>query len=664
MQWQESDHARAMGIANEQNLLAPFPSNAKFGATTAQFFKKGGKYFVEITEGPQTNTYTIAHTFGHYPLQQYLVEIERGKYQVLPFSWDSRPSSLGGQEWFHIYGDELLGESDRFHWLQPLQNWNGMCADCHSTGLQRGYNQEEDSFATIYDKINVACLACHSPDKQMSDEYSLRNPKLKTRDIKGEWIRKSHQKVAAWQGTERNNQFMDACFACHSLRTPLTDGFDNNEDFLDQFQPQLLIAPFYQADGQIRDEVYVYGSFLQSKMYQAGVNCLDCHEPHSGKVKLETNGLCLQCHAPEEYQTPAHLNHSPDSPGGQCVNCHMPETTYMKVDPRRDHSFVVPRPSLSEEFGTKNACTSCHEGQSNQWASENIRKWFGPQTVSAAEKAFLVIQKNPKANVSAYFQVANDEKVSPIKRATAIYLMGLRTIQLTENSLDSLISDDNMLIRYSAAFSAKQLPSESAFSKLLPLLHDQTRVVRITALETLIYLGLQPEKSGQQALVMEELLTAKSNAIWRGEGRVNFANLHVRMGDIHAGIEQLTSATNFDTYYEVAYLNLADLFRQMKNEKLVNEWLEKGIEKIPTSGFLHFSKGLHLVRDGKKQESLNLFKKATKLDSSNEQFWFAYILTHHELGQREKALSIISELKPQLQQAQQIQQLKRYLQQN
>lgn len=38
----------------------------------------------------------------------------------------------------------------------------------------------------------------------------------------------------------------------------------------------------------------------------------------------------------------------------------MPVTKYMAVDPRRDHSLRIPRPALSVELGTPNACTGCH----------------------------------------------------------------------------------------------------------------------------------------------------------------------------------------------------------------------------------------------------------------------------------------------------------------
>jgi hypothetical protein len=98
------------------------------------------------------------------------------------------------------------------------------------------------------------------------------------------WLRSIGEKTAHWQGDKRNNDFMDGYFACHKLRAPLTDGIQPKVAFLDQFTPQLLASPNYHVDGQIKEEVYVYGSFLQSKMF-AEVNCLDYHDKNTMKVK-------------------------------------------------------------------------------------------------------------------------------------------------------------------------------------------------------------------------------------------------------------------------------------------------------------------------------------------------------------------------------------------
>ena len=218
----------------------------------------------------------------------------------------------------------------------------------------------------------------------------------------GQWLRSFNDKTAHWQGEIRDNSFMDGCFACHSLRTPLTDGITPKKAFLDQFTPQLLTAPNYYVDGQIKAEVYVYGSYLQSKMFAAGVNCLDCHDKHTMKLKIEGNGLCLQCHGAEVYNTKAHHQHEESSKGAQCVNCHMPENRYMGVDDRRDHSFKIPRPDISLVYGTPNACTKCHTDKTAQWASDSLNKWHGqPKELNVNKRYFNGIECGEKYQLKA-----------------------------------------------------------------------------------------------------------------------------------------------------------------------------------------------------------------------------------------------------------------------
>ncbi|MHC5068318.1 MAG: ammonia-forming cytochrome c nitrite reductase subunit c552, partial [Planctomycetota bacterium] len=175
-----------------------------------------------------------------------------------------------------------------------------------------------------------------------------------------------------------NKLQVDSCARCHARRGQIhDDAYTFGDDFLDHHHPSLMISPLYHPDGQILDEDYVYGSFLQSAMYHAGVTCADCHDVHSTRTHVEGNALCARCHLPSTYDTPEHHFHPTDSTGASCADCHMPETVYMGVDWRRDHSMRVPRPDLSLRHGTPNACTTCHSDQDDAWASEHFRKWYG-----------------------------------------------------------------------------------------------------------------------------------------------------------------------------------------------------------------------------------------------------------------------------------------------
>jgi hypothetical protein len=261
-----------------------------------------------------------------------------------------------------------------------------MCAECHSTNLHKNYDVESDTYQTAWDALNVGCQACHGPGQAHVD-----------------WARSVADRPATWHRGRKDHYHLlvdfqagnaayqvDVCATCHSRRQRLRDRDQPGRPFLDNYRPMLLRQGLYHADGQQLDEVYEYGSFLQSKMYENGARCTDCHEAHTLKLKARDNEVCMQCHSGagnprfatlkhKSYDTPEHHFHKPGSPGALCINCHMPVKNYMQVQARPDHSLRVPRPDLSVRIGTPNACNGCHREKSAAFAAETVARWYGKE---------------------------------------------------------------------------------------------------------------------------------------------------------------------------------------------------------------------------------------------------------------------------------------------
>jgi tetratricopeptide (TPR) repeat protein len=670
--WQQSDHAKSMAIADEQSVLADFDNvDVEHYGQKARFFIKDNRYQVTISYDDKSDTYPIKYTFGHFPLQQYLVETEQGKLQVLPFAWDSRAKEDGGQRWYHNYSHEEIRPEDRLHWRQPLQNWNGMCADCHSDGLVREYDTDKNSFSSEFDNINVGCLSCHgdmsehvSTTKRTvgEDVTSIKNPT-------GQWLRSIGEKTAHWQGNKRDNNFMDGCFACHSLRAPLTDGIQPKVPFLDQFTPQLLASPNYHADGQIKEEVYLYGSFLQSKMYGAGVNCLDCHDKHTMKLKIEGNGLCLQCHGSEVYNVKEHHQHKDNSSGAQCVNCHMPESIYMGADDRRDHSFKIPRPDVSQVFGTPNACIKCHDDKSNQWASSNLEKWHGKSEPLNLHKEYLMALNSGQAlTLEQHLSIIADEKLDIISRATAIQLLNI-TIQwsnaekLPAKVLIPYLTHNEPLLRLSAATVAMHLPSTDKIKAISPLLNDQYKAIRVAAARSLATNDIAKKDQFLFDKAFKALMQANEVNSWRGEGVANQGVLAIEMNDLIQAEKFFKKAINIEPYFELGYINLADIYRAQQKPFLVASVLSKGIKNNPKSAALHYSYGLYFVRQKKLDKGLIHFEKSMILMPNNAQYAYTYVLGLDGAGQSKQAIAKLKTLIINYQDKNQLKELGLYLSQ-
>jgi predicted CXXCH cytochrome family protein len=391
--WRGSHHQLAMQEASDQSVLGTF-NNASFknGDVVSTFFRMGPKFIVR-TDGPDgvLHDYEIKFTFGVYPLQQYLIEMPGGRVQALGLAWDSRPSDRGGQRWFFLYPGQNIRSGDPLHWTGIDQNWNYMCADCHSTNVRKNYDARTRTFSTFYAEIDVSCEACHGPGSNHVGWARKQGDWISFDSSKGLLVALDERRGIGWSSAGPNRDVrrskprqsereIQMCARCHSRRGQIHEDYVHGQAVGDDYRVALLDYDLYFPDGQIKAEDYEYGSFVQSRMFNAGVTCSDCHEPHSLKLRAKGDEVCLQCHAAPKYASPEHHFHKLDSAGARCVNCHMPERTYMVVDPRRDHSLRIPRPDLSLKLGVPNACTNCHKGKSCSAAGRTRTRQPGSAT--------------------------------------------------------------------------------------------------------------------------------------------------------------------------------------------------------------------------------------------------------------------------------------------
>ncbi|HTV80643.1 MAG TPA: ammonia-forming cytochrome c nitrite reductase subunit c552, partial [Steroidobacteraceae bacterium] len=488
--WLQSDHRHAMEKATNQSVLGDF-SNISFDyfGTTSRFFRRDGKYYVQTDNAQgQLQTFEIAYTFGHYPLQQYLIAFPDGRLQALSISWDSRPAVQGGQRWFDLYPDQKITHEDALHWTGAFQNWNSRCASCHATHLVKNYSPLTDRYDTHWQEIAVGCEACHGPGSQhvawANGKDSLPNRGLVTH-LGRLWEPHGGQlPIPKLADTPLSGQ-LQVCAGCHSRRAELQQP-DVTQSFFDSYSISPLLDGRYFADGQMREEVYVTGSFLQSRMHANHVSCTNCHDPHTGKLRLSGNSLCLQCHRAQQFQTEAHFFHKPDSSGSQCVNCHMPQRTYMGVDVRRDHSIRVPDPIASVQYGVPNSCTQCHRDKSDKWAAEFITKRTGRTQPYYSQTALFSAARKAEASVApTLLEYAEDVSRPAILRATALLESGRFSSSEQLRVMDAALRSRDPIIRLGAISALGGIGPAERLKHLQPLVADPVKSVRLAVAQQL-----------------------------------------------------------------------------------------------------------------------------------------------------------------------------------
>ncbi|MCK6262758.1 tetratricopeptide repeat protein [Vibrio sp. ZSDE26] len=643
--WKGSHHDMAMKHATEDSVLADFDDHTfKHQGKPNRFFQKGDEFWVNI-QGPdgQFQDYKISYTFAFEPLQQYMVEFDDGRVQLIPFAWDSRTKDEGGQRWFHLYPETTV--TDEFYWTNTGQNWNFMCADCHSTNLKKNYDSESNTYNTTWSDINVGCEACHGPASEHIDLAKLNAANARSdkpfnaathygfsRDLSTavtEWIYQENQTTLQPKEMNRTNQ-IQTCAQCHSRRTQLNETGDHIKgSFFDRYRLSLITPELYYHDGQIYDEDYVYGSFLQSKMAEKGVTCTNCHDPHSAKLKIDEKAVCSQCHIASEYTPEKHTFHQADTEASQCTTCHMPETTYMQVDPRRDHSWHVPRADISQHINTPNVCTACHEDKDAQWADEQVGEWFPNSKYRNQQHfsiAFYADAIGHRGAEDALAYTSQDSSVSDIIRASSLERMAGNTNQNTLISLARAVKHENEMLRLGAISGASGYELADRWQILEPLLSDPVLSVRAEAASTLVVDWASMTNAQKEALKppLDEYIEIQTFNADRGFGRTNLGNVYRSMGQFELAISSYLGAIEIEPYFESSYVNLADLYRMQGDESHAMKTLKQGMEAQPKSSVIPYSLGLALLRAKDDSEARRLLKTAAEIAQQNSQYWYVY----------------------------------------
>ena len=655
-----SQHDLAMQAAGQETVLGNF-NNATFtyNKFTSTFFQRNGKYYV-TTDGPdgKPEDFEIKYTFGVTPLQQYLIELPGGRLQALSIAWDSREKQAGGQHWFHLYPNEKIDYRDELHWTGINQNWNYMCAGCHSTGIKKNYDPDNNSYHSSWAEVDVSCEACHGPGSRHVALASSRTPdelrKIQGQGLQvefnkalaGKWTFSANASIASLDAARNNNVLIDICARCHSRRTTIDASAPINRPLYDTHVISLLEPGLYYPDGQVNGEVYVYGSFIQSKMYAAGVSCNDCHDPHSARLRLKGNALCLRCHKAEVYDTQKHYFHTPGTAAARCTACHMPAKKFMQIDTRYDHSFRIPRPDLSVKLGTPNTCNQCHTDRSAKWAADTVMHWYGKNVFKFHYGEALAAARRGDAGAEALLaRVLTDHSLPAIARATAMENLGTYLNPDNIHLVLEGLASGNALIRSASLNALAGLDINDRLRYMRDLLADPIKSVRINAARLLAPLwnqNLPMQQKRQLDNAISEYIEAQTENCDRAYANVNLGNLYTDSQQFDKAQAYYKKAIMLEAGYIPAYVNLADLYRLQNRDMDAESILRRGLDVNPRSAVLHHTLGLTLVREKRYDEALPLLADATRLAPDNIHFLVVYAVALNSTGNPAQAIALLT----------------------
>jgi len=649
--WKDSDHDNAMDVATDSTVMGDFNNvEVEFRGKQHKFYKRDGKFYV-YTEGPtgKMDEFQITYTFGVRPLQQYLVPFDKGKYQCLPIAWDTEK-----KRWYDmagmVYSPEELKPTSWLFWTNQAQNWNGVCAECHSTNLNKDYDVESDSFHTTWSDIDVNCESCHGPGSKHLEWANL---------PEGSRVFDPDMGLVLKTSGTTSKQYIEACAPCHSRRTSLGVNDHRSSEYYNNHQPQLVSPPLYFEDGQILDEVYVYGSFTQSKMYMHDVKCNDCHDSHSIKFRFDGNALCTQCHRADEYDTYQHHFHKYSNESGQpvidkfgkevnvgegalCKTCHMPGRYYMGIDFRRDHSFRIPRPDLSIKYNVPNACNDCHADKSFQWSEDYIKKYFGERKKFSYASVLADGYEQRQGADTSLIKLIKSDLYPEIVRATALQYLSAYNNQAADETIRMMLGDPEPIIRATAVNVYNSNDQTKFIKTLAPILNDPIKMVRITAANRLSVFPVESFSETQfQTLssVLNEYLKTLEYTADFPTGKYNLGNFYSNKGDFTKAEKYYNRAIQEDSLFYPAKSNLALLYYNQGNLKEAEYLFLNLIKNHEEYTQGEYYLGLLYAEQKRYREAADILEEATKKPNVNPRIYYNLGLIYQYLKEEKKAES-------------------------
>lgn len=631
--WEHSHHAKAMMEVNDANVLGDF-NNAQLvrEGLTHKMFKKNDAFYV-ITDGPDGNMqeFQVKYTFGYHPIQQYLVEFDKGRLQVLSLTWD-----VVKKEWYYmsdeIYKNLSVTHENWLHWTNQAYNWNSMCAECHTTNLKKNYDPTTDFYKTTWTQLSVNCESCHGPA-----EYHLKWSANKEMAIANYGFVKSMKK-------SDNKSQLETCARCHSRRSIYGDYDYKWEQLHEQMAIGTIGSPNYHPDGQIKEEDFEIGSYMQSKMHEMGVKCSNCHNVHSGKVKFQDNRLCTQCHLPNQYDSEKHHHHQKNQSGSSCVDCHMPGQYFMGRHFRRDHSLRIPRPDISQVTNAPNACNQCHKDKTVDWAVEKTKAWYGPKSKDHFGFTFHKASLGDLSAVDDLKILINDAKKPLIVRQTAMDVLQTNYPEQSQPILNPFLTSKMTELRYQSLVNSRVDATNA--SQILNLLKDPIKGIRTTAAikiaenKSVLTASFQ---SDYEKAIKEYVAIITYNSDFP-DAKLNLGNYYLLQNDAKNAENYYLKTINQDKELTQAYYNLAYLYSENNKKSEAIAVLESYLQKNPKDTRAIYDIGLLIAEYGDYQKATIYLEKAKNYITPNDRVLLNLAKIYAYLGTKNKAESYFVEL--------------------
>jgi tetratricopeptide (TPR) repeat protein len=287
----------------------------------------------------------------------------------------------------------------------------------------------------------------------------------------------------------------------------------------------------------------------------------------------------------------------------------------MGIDYRSDHSIRIPRPDLSLTYGVPNSCKECHWDKTDQWSTEFCTKWYG---IKKRSHYGTVLAKGRRGETEAQtelIRLANDQLSPAIVRASALSLLRSYPNKVSFEVFERALMDPDPLVRHTAIHDLARLKPKLSSRKIIPLLYDPVKAVRIQAAMTMTGLPRNHLNSRQRKVfdnALKEYQEAMEHVGDFPQGRFNLGNMHMNLGNQGPAEEHFKAAIQIDRLFYPAKVNLAMLLNGQGRKREAEMFLREVMKENPDLYDVAYSLGLLLVEQNNYKEAVDFLRNAAR----------------------------------------------------
>jgi tetratricopeptide (TPR) repeat protein len=625
--WEPSFHGKAMQPIDaafiEENPLPSGDPVTVEGKKYQIVYRDSSMIMVEMAGEQVLNEYPLTWSLGGKNVFCFLTPLDKGKLQTIPLAYD-----MNGKTWFNYpesairhFGEGVADEA--LPWKDRMYTFNTGCYNCHVSQLSTNFDLETETYETKWREAGINCETCHGPSGEHVEVCRALEEGEEPEDLK-----------IIVTSTFTPDQHDASCSPCHAKATPVTSSYMPGEPFFDHFDVATLEDPDFYPDGRDLGENYTLTGWMMNACEESSdLNCVTCHTS-SGRNRFEENpnDACISCHKENGENLETHTMHEAGTPGAVCVNCHAPTREFVGRFLRSDHSFRPPMPEATIQFGSPNACNSCHTDKSPEWANDIVKS---RPNGDYQEETLYWAQLIKEARNNEWGRL--DEMLGIVKQNTLNEVVITSFIRLLANCPDdkkwepvteALHTNGSPLVRSAAATTLTGNFSEKTKDALIRAADDEYRVVRVSAAAAFASYTENRVSSSDAQIIAAATDEYKKSLVARPDDWSSHYNLgifHQNQGHPQKALESYETAARLYPEALMPLINSSVLYSSMNNTAKAEENLKKAVEIDPQNEAANLNLGLLLAEKGKMQEAEKALLAA--LEANPQQAVAAYNLS-------------------------------------